>query len=187
MVELNANMFPEVYKTLDIQISDLGFLGLNIKPFAVTPLIEDGERDLYFTDHPKRFWINGAVAERSAHMTLIFGLMDKGYEWKDLIDQVLDGWTPPQIEIDHVDFFPSNYEDEDYACIIGHVKLTPEVVEGHQRLLLLPHIDTFPEYRPHVTLAYVKAEAKDRWIQGLQEELSGQKFDPMGLNYGRTH
>lgn len=187
MVELNSNMYPEVYKTLGIEIADLGFVGLDIEPFDVSSLVEGGVDDLYVTKHPKRFWIHGAVAEQSAHMTLIFGLLQKGYEVRELIDQVLDAWTPPPIEIDHVSYFPSNYSDEQYDCIIGHVKLTPEIIEGHQRLLLLPHIDTFPEYRPHVTLAYVKQGVRDKWINSLGPALQDKQFAVKGINYGRKH
>jgi hypothetical protein len=36
------------------------------------------------------------------------------------------------------------------------------------RLSLLPHIDTFPEYKPHVSLAYIRADQVDHWQWALE-------------------
>jgi 2'-5' RNA ligase len=197
MVELNSNQFPEVYNALGVKISDLGFVGLELEPLDIVKHVEGGEDDLYYSTHPDRFWIKGPVGEVSAHMTVMFGLMEKAYDWAPFVDQVLDGWKPESIEIDHVGYFPSNIEGEDYSCIVGHVKVTPEILEGHQRLQLLPHIETFPlAYRPHVTLAYVKngpsnvdwaITTREKWVRSLQGHFSGVALPVQGLTYGSHH
>jgi hypothetical protein len=61
------------------------------------------------------------------------------------------------------------------------------LAEGNARLRLLPHIDTFPSYRPHVTLAYIKKDkpARKKWVDALGEQFNGKRLtiDPK-INYG---
>jgi hypothetical protein len=191
--QLNSNMYPEVYEDLGINIPDLGCIMLDVAPIMVGPMVAeywkrnlfDVDGDLYYSNSPARFWIKGAVAEKGAHMTVLFGLLEKGLDWKDYVDTVLDGWMPESIEIEKVSYFDGNWPDEQYYCVIGHVKVTDSVTEGNQRLRLLPHVDTFPEYRPHVTLAYIKRDEAllTQWIEALKA-LVGKKLEVTKLNYG---
>jgi 2'-5' RNA ligase len=167
---------------------------LDVAPIMVGQMVADYSNrnlfdvdgDLYYSNNPARFWIKGAVAEKGAHMTVLFGLLEKGLDWKDYVDTVLDGWLPESIEIEAVDYFDGNWPDEQYYCVIGHVKVTDSVTEGNQRLRLLPHVDTFPNYRPHVTLGYIKRDPAtlDQWIKALDTMLAGTKLEVTKLNYG---
>lgn len=186
-VRLNSNMFPKVYEDLGINTNKLGCIMLDVKPFDVVSLVPGGEDDIYW--HPDREehpYTGGAPAEHSAHCTLLYGLLEPGPEWSDQVDTVLEGWIPEDdyLCIEEVSYFPSNIPGEDYSVIIGKLELRQHLVEGHQRLQLLPHIDTFPEYHPHITLAYVKAEATQKWIDALTDEFDGARFPVQGLNYG---
>lgn len=191
-MQLNSRMFPTVYESLGVTISDLGCIMLDVVPFDVTRHVEHGKDDLYFGTHPALKYAQGAVAEKSAHITLLFGLMESGPKWRKEVDEVLEGWVPPAIHIKDVSFFPSNIQGEDYSCIVGKIEVTPELLEANQRLQLLPHINTFPEYTPHVTLAYIKngpsgvqwAESTlDKWLISLSP-LEGAALPVRGLNYG---
>lgn len=181
---INANQFPDIYTALGIKIPDLGCVMLDVDSFPVTEMVTKGEADLYTSTNPDHFWIDGAVAERTAHVTVLFGLLDHALRQKPLIDIVLDGWTPPSLEVESIGAFESTYTDEPYSCIVAHIKPSKELLEGHQRLSLLPHINTFPEYRPHLTLAYVKQEARDRWLRELGTSLNGERLTVNGINYG---
>jgi hypothetical protein len=183
VTELNSNQFPEVYASLGIELSKLGVVMLDVDPFKVTEHVLQGEADLYSSQDPNKFWIQGAVAEESAHATLLYGLMLPARGYESQINVLLQDWTPPTLEIESVGSFTSPYGDEEYACIVAHLKVTPELMEGHQRLQLLPHIDTFPTYRPHVTLAYVKKEAEKKWIDSLQANIP-KSLTVIGYNLG---
>lgn len=188
MKELSSHKFPEVYKTLGVNIPDLGCVMLDVKPGQL-PTMEDvglTKDDLYYAADKSRFWIDGYVASHTPHVTLLYGLMKPATEWKALIDQVLDGWTPPNVEVEDIGFFLSPYENEPYYCIVAHIKISEQLKEGNDRLKFLPHINTFPGYKAHITLAYVKkdAELRDKTMALFWEKLNGKRLTVEGLNYG---
>ncbi len=184
---VNANQFPGVYDQLGVNVNQLGAIMLDVEPFEVVDYVEGGKADLHVSPNAERFWIDGAVAESEAHLTLLMGLMESGLTWRGLVDTVLDGWNPPPLQIVDVDVFRSPFDDEPYSCIVGHVKVTPELLEGRQRLQLLPHVDTFSDYRPHITLAYVEPEAESKWLSALRQKSAGfigSRHLVTKINYG---
>lgn len=193
---LNANMYPEVFQGLGIDTGNLGCIMIDVAPFQVVDLVINGENDIYQTPDPVNHpYTGGAPAESAAHCTLLYGLLASGQKWQPYVDAVLDSWEIPDLTISGVTAFPSNQPGEDYAVIVAEVVKTPELDEGHKRLRMLPHCDTFPEYNPHITLAYIAGpndpsdvdwadSIQDKWIQSLNVHLAGRTFDAVGLNYG---
>ena len=178
--QIKSHDFPEVYKALGYDLSKLGCVMLDVNLTALQGLTWEiaMTQELYYAKDKTRFWIDGLVGEKTAHVTLLYGLLETAKNYESYIEQVLKGWKLEEVEIENVGFFESPYPDEPYYCIVGHVKLTPELIEGHQRLELLPHINTFAGYKPHITLAYIKKddEVKARWISTFQEILCGKKI-----------
>lgn len=185
--DINSNQFPDVYTALGINVNSLGCIMLDTDPVEVTDMVTQGKADLYYAANEQHFWIQGAVAETGAHVTLLYGLLEHGLKLKPLVDIVLADWTPPLLEIESVGSFTSPYVDEPYACIVAHIKVTPELLEGHARLELLPHINTFTQYRPHLTLAYVKKDAEEKWLSQVGDQLNGKKLAVTKINYGEKH
>jgi hypothetical protein len=66
------------------------------------------------------------------------------------------------------------------------VALTAELVEGNARLRMLPNIATFPTYRAHITLAYIRKdeERRDQYLDLLRSALIGREVAVRGINYG---
>ena len=89
--------------------------------------------------------------------------------------------------IENIGYFESPYEDEKYYCIVGHVKKTKDIMEAHDKMTLLPNIQTFVGYKPHVTIAYIvyDSEIRDEFIVHLKKELVGKTLQAKGLNYGK--
>jgi 2'-5' RNA ligase len=191
MPQLKSHDFEEVYRGLGINLSTLGCVMLDVEPLdnMYSMHAEGGESNLYYAKDKSRFWINGWVCDKTAHVTLLYGLLEtaKNYEWH--IEQIMKDWKLPEIEIESVGYFDSPYEDEPYYCIVAHIKVTPELLEKHQRLEFLPHVNTFAGYKPHMTICYIKKELgeqfRDSLIKSYNEAFVGKpmKANPV-LNLG---
>ncbi len=182
---VSAQQFSKVYEQLGINVGDLGCIMLNTEPLKVSDIVP--EEALYFAnDKVNHKYVDGIVSEDKPHVTLLFGLMESGPTWKKQIDEVLEGWALKTVEVSNVSFFESNYDDEQYYCLVAELTLTPKLVEGNSRLRLLPHIDTFPEYKAHITLAYIKQDAtlRDELLYALNNRFAGAQVKVTGLNYG---
>lgn len=177
--QISSRDYPDLYSDMDIDVDDLGCIMLDLEPMEVlSHMPQSSENDLF--ENPK--WDQGSVpAETVPHVTLLYGLLENGNKWKNKVDQLLDGWNLDSVKIDHVDFF----DTPDSYAVIAHLEKTPELVDGHERLTLLPHINTFSEYLPHMTLAYVKKEADvNVWVDTLNKVYAGKTVDAAGINYG---
>ncbi len=177
---VSAREFPGLHEGLGIDTKKLGCIMLDTEKLEITKHIEGAEDDLvHSTDrHDHKM---GAVAEEEPHVTLLFGLLENGNLWKKEVDTVLKGWKMDNIEIEEVDYF----DTPDSYAVVAHVKKTPELIDGHERLTLLPHVATFSEYKPHLTLAYLEKSADvDRWVSQLGKVYNGKKIKATGINYG---
>lgn len=185
--QLSAHLFKPVYQDLGYDLSKLGCIMYSLDSAElekeVSKVVTD--KDAYFTESPDRFWINGIVANK-AHVTILYGLLRSGNEMKKHVDTMIGGLDIKNVEVDYVSVFDSPYEDESYYCIVAHLKITPELQEAHDRLTFLPHINTFPGYKAHCTLAYIKPNnrRKIEIIGELDTALKGKKLAITGIDYG---
>ncbi len=163
---------------------DLECVMLDLEPLQVLSNVGGSKSDLFFGKIPELKYAQGAVAETKAHVTLLFGI-HPSKDYRRNVDTVLRGWEIPIITIDHVGFFPSRIEGQDYNCVVAHVVPSPMLREGNARLQVLDHTNEYPEYKAHITLAYIKGDANlSRWIADLDKVYKGKQFIPSGLNYG---
>lgn len=178
--QISASDYPNLYTDMGINTDDLGCIMINTEKIPVTQFVKNGNNDLVeSTDRHSHTM--GAVSEVEPHATLLYGLLENGNVWKDKVDELLAGWNMPTVKIDHVDYF----DIPDSFAIVAKLEKTPELLDGHDRLTLLPHINTFSEYEPHITLAYIKKEADvDKWIKTLGKKYNGQIVATNGINYG---
>lgn len=179
MKEVKSTDYPAIYKGLGIDTGKLGCIMIDTEPIVISDVIKD--TDYYYSDEHQ--YVNGNVSEDVPHVTLLYGLMRSGPELQVHVDTVLKDWQLPEIVIDKVSFFYG--EESDYVTIIALIKVTDALNEGHQRLSLLPHINTFGTYKPHLTLAYVKAESNwQEYVEELNKTLAGKSISAIGINYG---
>lgn len=181
-----AKDVPDLFNGLQIDpraIADNDYRGcimVNTEIIPVVQFVENGQDDLVEAEKPEDHTM-GAVAEVEPHTTLLFGLLNNGNIWKDKVDRLLEGWEMPQVTISEVSYFDVG----DSYCIIGLLEKTPEIVDGHERLTLLPHVNTHSEYKPHITLAYIKKDADvEKWVGALSKKYTGQIVATKGINYG---
>lgn len=154
-----------------------GCIMINTEVIPVQQFVKNAEADLVTEgDHTM-----GAVSEVEPHATLLYGLLNNGNIWKEKVDLVLEGWSMDTVRIKEVSFFDLG----DTKAVIGLLEETPEIVEANRRLSLLPHLNTFSEYHPHVTLAYITGDADvEKWTKALGKKYNGQIVATKGINYG---
>jgi hypothetical protein len=95
-----------------------------------------------------------------SHLTLLYGIHDtvsdeeilncfKGFKEDDF-----------KVQLDGVSIF----ENPEFDVVKLGVVLTPRIKEINKRLSELPNSNQFPEYKPHVTLAYVKKGLGKKYV-----------------------
>jgi 2'-5' RNA ligase len=142
-----------MYEMMGINISDLRCVMADVDSSPFHELVDIKDEHLFRSDDPERPWMDGCVCKENPHVTVLYGLLDN-YEVEYNVKTVLEGWTVDEVTIDSIEYF----EGDDHYCVVGAVAVTPELLEGHQRLELLPHINTHAGYIPHITIAYIQKD-----------------------------
>ena len=183
MKEFNANEYPKIYEDLWVDLGKLGCIMVDLEPLTE---IKISEELLYKSENKDRYWIDWMVCDNIAHITLLYWLMESWEKNKEHVDTLLDGINLDKFKISSVWKFDSNLEDEDYYCIIAHIEVTPELKEAHAKLQMLPHINTYPEFKPHMTVAYIKKDKTTLdYILSSLEYLVGKEVKAKWINYGK--
>jgi len=186
--QISAYQFISMYENLGYDIGRLGCIMLDIDPEDLGKRVSEAIKpeEVYVDEDPASY-ATGIVAGEP-HVTLLYGLLRSGPEMQKHILQVLNSGNvcPPTVQIDEVGYFDSPKADEPYYCIVAHLVITPELQECNERLKFLPHINTFPGYKAHMTLAYIKEDelVRDRVIEELNTMLRGRLLPTKGLNFG---
>lgn len=163
----NSHQFENIYIGLEIDLDKLGAVMLDIAGL-------EKSKDLFFKDDlyfsKEHNWVKGFVAD-PGHLTLLYGLLDFNKDYSKYIEAVLKDWKLNSLKIESFDTFDSP-NGEEYYTVIAKVKLTDNLLEANQRLQLLPHINTFPTYQPHITIAYIKKDnfVRKGVLKGLNEK-----------------
>lgn len=182
-LQISASQFPQVYIDLGIDTSKLGCVMLDVEPIQISNIILYD--DLYQADPIEHPHMSGIVSEVSPHCTVLYGFLRSATELKKHIDAVLQGWMPQDVTISDIDVFPSNDPGMPYVTLIAKLEPTPNLIEANARLKLLPHLDTFSSYSPHVTLCYLNDSSDYQgYIDTLNKTLQGKTVKALGLNYG---
>lgn len=139
----------------------------------------------YYAKDKSRFWIDGYVADKTPHITLFYGFLQEASCFTPHIEHLLEDTAISSIEIEDIDYFDSPYEDEPYYCVVAKVKKTEGLLYAHNKMKLLPNIQTYPDYKPHVTLGYIvkNENIRDRFIAHMKDQLVGKTLAVTWLNY----
>lgn len=108
----------------------------------------------------------GYGRENNPHVTLLYGFKsDVTYE---TIEPLLSELKPIDIYVKGISIFNSNPE---YDVVKFDVELTSELKATREVFEKLPHVKMFDEYRPHITIAYVKAGEGQKYVKEFKNRI----------------
>jgi hypothetical protein len=161
---------------------NLGFVGLKVE---LPPEFRAVLDPTWAYTSPVLEYVKGY--EGQPHITLIYGLLFSAAENRDLVDGVLEKVHIPNLVVmPGVEAFDT---DDDYA-LYSAIVLTLDTNEwdlaslkvANDELRKLPHVNTFPVYKPHITVGYVRREFRNLAI-GRLKDLEVRPLHTRGLEY----
>jgi 2'-5' RNA ligase len=183
---LTAYDFPQIYERLGMKLGHFAAIMLDLEPIDIQGILGEDDDFFYYSQRDELRYVKGPVASTIAHATLLYGITpdsNAGVRQKKSVDELLKGLDLSSVTIEEVGSFPPQY-NEPYACVVGHLKADENLVEANRRLRFLPHIDTYLEFKAHVTLAYVNADDLQDVLPVLGDALTGKELVATGINYG---
>lgn len=133
---------------------DQGWVGAKLEPVNVSERLNESGLDTSVLTNvsdllPETTNIPG---QENPHVTLVYGLKDEPYEIKDQILKIVEESGLEEVTIEKISHFPI---DTGFA-LVALLKKSDELVKAHEDLLKLDHYtQKYPDYNPHMTLAYL--------------------------------
>lgn len=101
--------------------------------------------------------------ETNPHVTLKFGL--ESSVTPEQVKKILDkNPITEKIQIEKIDLF----QNDQFDVVKLKVTPTPQLIKLNQELSQLPNQDKFPEYKPHITIAYCIKGTGEKYIQDFK-------------------
>lgn len=98
--------------------------------------------------------------QQNPHVTILYGLHSE--VTGEMVKSVFDNFSGEiSIEVDGIDIF----ENKDYDVVKFNVIADGSLQELHDKLSEFPNSNEYPDYRPHITIAYVKKGTGRKYIK----------------------
>lgn len=97
--------------------------------------------------------------QKNPHLTLLYGLHENVTD--DQVKKIFDNFNEEiNIEIDGIDIF----ENPKFDVVKFNVKKTDTLQKLFDKLSELPNSNEYPDYKPHITIAYVKSGTGKKYV-----------------------
>lgn len=132
------------------------------------------EDDVYLVEDDDSYGI-----ETKPHLTLLYGLHEE--VTKSDVKSVVDKFKDEDIiiEVDGISIF----ENKDFDVVKFDVKKTPILNKMNKELKKFPFTSDYPDYHPHITVAYVKKGRGKKYI----DKNFNLEFKATKLEYSRVN
>lgn len=107
------------------------------------------------------------------HLTLLYGFNSEisKEQVQSILEEVTNGHKI-EIDIEDIDIF----ENENFDVVKFNVKKTEQLQSLYDALNELPNENTFPDYRPHMTIAYVKKGLGKKYTKPYRHKITSNKI-----------
>jgi len=103
--------------------------------------------------------------EKEPHVTIIYGLHDDEIYKSEFLDHVKSLY-PVEVTIDQISIFDEN---NDYDVVKFDVPVTEDLKQYRNFFeKFYPNTQTYDEYHPHMTIAYVKQGEGQKYVQKVK-------------------
>lgn len=115
---------------------------------------------------------NYGISE-NPHLTLLYGLKPNitKEQIEEVLKRVIDG-DKIIVEIENIDLF----ENENFDVVKFNIKKTEQLQRIFDALSELPNENTYPDYKPHMTIAYVKKGLGQKYKKPYSHKVSSNEI-----------
>jgi 2'-5' RNA ligase len=118
------------------------------------------EKDVYIKPLDKSYGL-----EKQPHVTVIYGIHEDEIDEETIANVIRENLKPLTLRVDEVDVF----EGDEYDVVKYNLPVTDELKKYREIFLKFPNTQTFSEYHPHMTIAYVKPGTGKKYKRKLRE------------------
>lgn len=118
------------------------------------------EEDVYIKPHDKSYGL-----ETRPHVTVVFGIHEDEIDHETIANVIKSNMKPLTVKVDEIDVF----EGDEYDVVKYNVPITDELQSYRDLFLKFPNTQSFPEYHPHMTIAYVHPGKGKKYKRKLRE------------------
>ena len=98
--------------------------------------------------------------QQNPHLTILYGLHEEVTD--EMVKSIFDNFNSDiNIEVDGIDIF----ENEKYDVVKFNVRSDGSLLELHNKLSEFPNSNQFPDYKPHITIAYVNKGTGKKYVK----------------------
>lgn len=104
--------------------------------------------------------------EDNPHVTVLYGIHEDEIDPEVIYDFIKNEMSPVTVTISKISIF----SNDEYDVVKYEVPVTKQLKGYRDKLIkLYPNTQTFPDYNPHITLAYVKSGEGSKYVKELDE------------------
>jgi len=116
--------------------------------------------DVYIKPHDKSYGL-----EEEPHVTVLYGFHEDEIDEETISSVMKQNLKPITLRVDEVDVF----EGDDYDVVKYNLPVTKELQEYRDLFMKFPNTQSFPDYKPHMTIAYVKPGEGKKYKRKLRD------------------
>ena len=104
--------------------------------------------------------------EDNPHVTVLYGIHEDEIDPEVIYDVIQNEMGPLTLNVDEI----GTFEGDEYDVVKYNLPVTDELKSYREKFeKRYPNTQTFPEYHPHMTLAYVKPGCGKKYAKKLDE------------------